>query len=102
MGQVVDSWANTTTIELRNLFDGSDESLNSEETMSYGKLIEGEFERDPPEGNITTFKNDLPANIQKCYFGYFTPTIWQASKSYAFTIDAGHAWMWKQRAHRSP
>jgi hypothetical protein len=29
--------------------------------------------------------------MKKCFFGYSIPALWQASKSYAFISDAGHA-----------
>ncbi|RHZ56572.1 uncharacterized protein CDV56_100433 [Aspergillus thermomutatus] len=91
MGQVVWGWANVTTIALKEIFNGSEHSLQIlGDTMSGGKLIEGAFEQQPPEEDEDTDKNELRANIQKCFFGYSIPALWQVSKTYAFIIDAGH------------
>ncbi|THC88729.1 hypothetical protein EYZ11_011829 [Aspergillus tanneri] len=90
MGQVINGWANVTSLALEELFNGSPESIKIlEDTISNGKLIEdGKFESEPREtGNV---KNELRANIQKCFFGYSIPALWQVSKAYAFIIDAGH------------
>jgi hypothetical protein len=90
MGQVVWGWANVTSIALGEIFNGSEHSLQIlKDTISSGKLIEGAFEQAPPE-NEDTDKNILRANIQKCFFGYSIPSLWQVSKTYAFIIDAGH------------
>jgi hypothetical protein len=91
MGQVIDGWVDITSLALYDLFDGSDESIKIlEEAMSNGRLIDGSFDEDPPTEDNTTQKNDLRANI-KCYFRYSIPALWQASKTYAFIIDAGYA-----------
>jgi hypothetical protein len=93
MGQVIGGWTNITSISLAKLFDGSEESIKIlGETMSNGKLIEGKFEREPPAKDPTiTDKIILRANINKCFFGYSIPALWQVLKTYAFVIDAGHA-----------
>ncbi|KAF7126015.1 hypothetical protein CNMCM5793_002374 [Aspergillus hiratsukae] len=90
MGQVVGGWANVTTMALRELFNGSESALQIlQDTMAGGKLIEGAFEQAPPVQEDTD-KNILRANIQKCFFGYSIPALWQVSKAYSFVIDAGH------------
>lgn len=92
MGQVIDGWANITSLALFDLFDGTDESIKIlEEAISNGRLIDGSFDEKPPKEDNTTPKNDLRANIKKCYFGYSIPALWQASKTTAFIIDAGYA-----------
>ncbi|KAJ5192367.1 hypothetical protein N7449_008509 [Penicillium cf. viridicatum] len=92
MGQVVDGWAKVSSLSLEQLFDGKPKSIKIvEEIMSNGKLVDGKFEREPPEDDGATDIDDLRTNIQKCFFGYSIPALWQASKSYAFIIDAGHA-----------
>jgi hypothetical protein len=93
IGQVIDSWANVSTISLQNLFNGKPESIKIlEQTISNGKLMTGKFANKPPkDDDETTDKNVLRTNIQKCFFGFSIPALWRASKSYAFVIDAGHA-----------
>lgn len=58
--------------------------------MANGRFIDGSFDQDPPEESNSSYKNDLRANIQRCYFGYSIPALWQASKTYAFIIDSGY------------
>ncbi|KAJ6140241.1 hypothetical protein N7471_006727 [Penicillium samsonianum] len=93
MAQVVDGWANVSSLSLEQLFNGKPNSIKVlEEVMSNGKLITGKFEQDPPEKDeTTTDKDELRTNIEKCFFGYSIPALWQASKAYAFIIDTGHA-----------
>ncbi|KAF4228068.1 hypothetical protein CNMCM6805_002454 [Aspergillus fumigatiaffinis] len=83
-------WTPEAQDEFSN-YVGHEHSLQIlKDTMSGGKLIEGAFEQVPPE-NEDTDKNILRANIQKCFFGYSIPSLWQVSKTYAFIIDAGHS-----------
>jgi hypothetical protein len=94
MGQVVAGWVEINSISLKRMFEGTEESIKVlEEIISNGKLIEdGLFEAEPPGLNDnSTYKLDLLKNIQKCFFGYSIPALWQASKAYAFVVDAGHA-----------
>ncbi|KAK5799831.1 hypothetical protein VI817_002043 [Penicillium citrinum] len=93
MGQVVEGWANITSLSLEKLFEGTPDSIKRlEEAMANGKLIEeAKFNEEPEkDDDKTTIKNDLRANIKKCFFGYSIPALWQVSKSYSFIIDAGH------------
>lgn len=95
MGQVVSGWANVTSLTLDKLFDGSPGSLDIiGETIARGALADGR----PDDGKPSTKKRDeasdnnaniLQANIQKAFFGYAIPALWQASSAYAFIIDSG-------------
>ncbi|KGO73174.1 Glycoside hydrolase, superfamily [Penicillium italicum] len=92
MGQVVDGWANVSSLSLEQLFDGKPKSIKTlGEIISNGKLVDGKFEQEPSKDDEATDINDLRTNIQKCFFGYSIPALWQASKAYAFIIDAGYA-----------
>ncbi|KAE8152020.1 chitinase [Aspergillus avenaceus] len=89
MGQVIDGWANVTSQALELVFKGNNESIDIlSNTISGGKLIEGKFERNPPESGDK--KNELKANIAKCFFGYSIPALWQVSKAHTFVIDSGY------------
>ena len=88
MGQTINGWANVTSLALKKLFDGSDDSIDILwNTMSNGKLIEGksEEERPNPDGEA-----ELRANVAKSFFGYSIPALWQVSNTYAFVIDSGY------------
>ncbi|KAJ5759971.1 hypothetical protein N7520_007127 [Penicillium odoratum] len=90
MGQVIGSWANVTTEVLDRMFKGTPEALDLlEDIISNGKLTLGKFEEESPDDD-TVYKNDLRTNIQKCFFGYSIPALWQVSKAYSFIIHAGH------------
>ena len=93
MGTVIDGWANVTSIALDTLFNGTTEGLKIlGDTMANGKLIEGKHDdqRRSDDDLSRTQDSDLRANIQRCFFGYSIPALWQTSKTHAFIIDAGH------------
>ncbi|KAL4879073.1 hypothetical protein BJY04DRAFT_229417 [Aspergillus karnatakaensis] len=89
MGQVINGWANITSLSLEELFSGNDEPLKIlQDSMQNGKLIEGAFAGEPDDsGNA---KNELRANIQKSFYGFSIPALWQASQAYPFILDSGH------------
>ncbi|KAJ5647453.1 hypothetical protein N7490_003825 [Penicillium lividum] len=90
MGQAIGGWANVTTEALDRMFKGTPEALDLlEDIISNGKLTLGKFEGESPDDD-TIYKNDLRTNIQKCFFGYSIPALWQVSKAYSFIIDAGY------------
>lgn len=97
MGQVIDGWANVTSEALKDIFDGSQDSLDALwGAMSDGKLIEGKYssgtdeEEDDDDEVSDNAKNELRANIQKTFYGFAIPAIWRASESYAFILDSGY------------
>ncbi|KAJ4297051.1 hypothetical protein N0V88_003968 [Collariella sp. IMI 366227] len=87
-GNTINGWANTTSLALQKLFDGTDQLLVILwDAMFDGKLIEGKHENAKlAEGDPA---NKLRANIAKTFFGFGIPALWRQSKTYAFVIDAG-------------
>lgn len=100
MGQIVDGWANITSIALKKIFDGTPESLDVLwDAMSEGKLAEGKYGHGTDDGDDNdddkeevseNDKNELRANIQKTFYGFAIPAIWRASETYAFILDSGY------------
>lgn len=95
MGSIITGWANVSTITLRNLFDGSDKSIDTLwDLISDGKLISGSITDDESIAVGSDFPdhmsdNDLRANIEKAVFGFAIPALWGESKAYPFIIDSG-------------
>jgi hypothetical protein len=86
MAQVVTGWKNMTSWILKKNFDGSDGSIKRiDELISKGKSV---LSSDKP-GEKQDY-NSLVASIKKCFFGFTIPTLWRASKSYPYVMDAGH------------
>lgn len=93
MGQVISAWGNVTEIAVKNLFDGSDESIRLLTTLiSDGKFIEGS-NFDLP--NISDLQGPdsmaaLRGRISKAFFAYAIPTIWALSGTHPFIADSGY------------
>jgi hypothetical protein len=87
MGQVINGWANITSIALQTLLGGEtqDELDAIWDLIADGKLIEGSSDIKAPD--IKNLETELRANILKCVFGFTIPAVWRAAGTYAFIID---------------
>jgi hypothetical protein len=87
MGQVINGWANITSIALQTLLGGEtqDELDAIWDLIADGKLIEGSSDIKAPD--IKNLETELRANILKCVFGFTIPAVWRAAGTHAFIID---------------
>ncbi|KAF1835102.1 glycoside hydrolase [Decorospora gaudefroyi] len=72
IGTVISGWAAIASIALRDLFNGTDESID---------ILDGFPD---PMSSISLWEN-----IEKSIFGFAIPALWTVSKAYAFIIDSG-------------
>ncbi|KAK3398714.1 hypothetical protein B0T20DRAFT_411850 [Sordaria brevicollis] len=88
MGQAFIGWANTTSLQLAHLFNGTDKALDTiHDLISDGKLIRGSTGNNAIDATIAA--NELRANVAKSFYAYAIPNLWRVSKTYAFVIDSG-------------
>jgi GH18 family chitinase len=88
IGQVIDGWANITSLAVGRLFNATDESLDIlYNAMSDGKLTEGK--REGPLPDQSNEDNVIRTNLQRTIFGYTIPQAWRVSNHYAFVLDSG-------------
>ncbi|KAF7554695.1 hypothetical protein G7Z17_g2698 [Cylindrodendrum hubeiense] len=88
MGQVINGWANLTAVSLAAIFNGSDSSIDTLwDVISDGKLITGSFSTSA--GTVT--EPDLRANIERTFYAYSIPILWQFSATWAFVMDSGYS-----------
>ncbi|KXH64966.1 glycosylhydrolase family 18-6 [Colletotrichum salicis] len=80
MGQVIDGWANVTSLALKSVFDGTP---RLGQPIADGKLYPKNVSPDPRS-------NELLYNIRKSIFGCAIPAIWHASSAWALVINSGH------------
>lgn len=75
MGQVINVWANVTSISLQDIFNGSDTNvMRLGNMMSGGKLVGSNNKQ-----NLTvsdSAESDLRTNILKTVFGFGIPALW--------------------------
>ncbi|KAH8885958.1 glycoside hydrolase family 18 protein [Thozetella sp. PMI_491] len=82
MGQAVTAWGNISEESLKNLFSGSDESINLLTTMiSNGHLI---------EGSVDGGASFPTADVAKGFFAYAIATVWPLAGTHAFILDSGY------------
>ncbi|TQV98247.1 glycosyl hydrolases family 18 [Cordyceps javanica] len=105
IGQSLYVWDNITAVDLGNLFDGSDESINKlTDLMADGKFIDGYSGADGPlkrdselavrdDSNLGTPSDDEKTSMKdaflKSFYGFAIPAIWKASGHHPFIIDTG-------------
>ena len=81
-----------TELATKNLFDGSDPSIQTLTTLiSNGQLIEGsengnagQAPEDPPDDA------SLQASIMRAFYAFSIPQAWSVSDTKAFVMDAGY------------
>jgi hypothetical protein len=75
MGNVINFWANVTSVSLRDIFDGSDKSITRlGDMMSGGKLVVPNNKQDLTVDE--TAESDLRTNVLKTVFGFGIPALW--------------------------
>ncbi|WEW59000.1 hypothetical protein PRK78_004468 [Emydomyces testavorans] len=90
LGQTIYAWNNITAVALRQLFDGSDSSIEIlTSIISDGKCIDGKSigpHNYPPKdaGDV------LLAIATKSFFAFAIPNIWHVSGTFPFIIDSGY------------
>ncbi|CAG8890307.1 unnamed protein product [Penicillium egyptiacum] len=97
LGQALYVWDNVTRVDLRNLFDGSDKSIERlTELMSEGKFNSGSNVKDGKTGEGTM--GEEPTKLQRqsvedsfvrAFYGFAIPAVWKASGHHPFIIDTG-------------
>jgi hypothetical protein len=87
MGDVIKGWQRVNNDTLFWLFDGGDEAIDTLWTLiSGGKLLGGS-----KTGGVSTTEQDrdLATTIEKTFYGYTIPMLWNVSSAYAFVLDSG-------------
>ncbi|KAF2008965.1 hypothetical protein BU24DRAFT_497543 [Aaosphaeria arxii CBS 175.79] len=89
MGSAVWGWSNATAFALSALFNGGDKNIDLLwDTISGGKLVWGQVDRDKPQFRIMDVV-ELAANILKSTFAIAIPELWKVTKSHVFVVDSG-------------
>lgn len=88
MGQTIQAWSKINADTLHWMFDGTEESNDLLwKLFDDGKLIGG------AQGDGKSSDDDVnvvAGNIQKSFYGFTIPTLWQLSETYAFVLDSGY------------
>ncbi|KAL5043915.1 hypothetical protein BDW71DRAFT_216052 [Aspergillus fruticulosus] len=88
MGDVWRGWKNSTEMASRALFNGSDSTITLlTRMMKDGKLIEGSSAGNEGADEITG--DERKAYIEKSFYAYVIPQVWQRSGQNVFVIDTG-------------
>ncbi|KAJ6445148.1 Lysine--tRNA ligase [Purpureocillium lavendulum] len=85
LGQSLYVWDNITTVDLRDLFDGSDKSIDRLTTIiSGGTFIDGVTDEATHEQ-----KKSVEDSFIRAFYGFAIPAVWKASGHHPFIIDTG-------------
>ncbi|KAF4961834.1 hypothetical protein FSARC_10042, partial [Fusarium sarcochroum] len=88
MGQVIKGWAQVNANTLSWIFNGTEESNSLLwSIISDGKLLGG---RDQDKKSGEEQDEDLQTSIEKSFYGYTIPMLWNLTKTHAFVIDSGY------------
>ncbi|KAL4744337.1 hypothetical protein BDW72DRAFT_212797 [Aspergillus terricola var. indicus] len=88
MGDVWRAWKNSTESASMALFNGSDSTITLlTRMMKDGKLIEGSSAGNEAVEEISF--GDKKAYIEKSFYAYVIPQVWQKSGQNVFVIDTG-------------
>ncbi|KAL4764736.1 uncharacterized protein BDW70DRAFT_156887 [Aspergillus foveolatus] len=86
MGDVWRGWKNSTEMASRALFNGSDSTITLlTKMMKDGKLIEGSTAGNEVEDEISSEERE--AYIEKSFYAYVIPLVWQKSGQRVIVID---------------
>ncbi|KAL2830488.1 hypothetical protein BDW59DRAFT_177834 [Aspergillus cavernicola] len=89
MGNVWRAWKNSTELASRALFNGSDTSNTLlKRMMKDGQWIEGSSGGNTAEVDLT--EPDREYLIEKSFYAYVIPQVWQKSGQNVFVIDTGY------------
>ncbi|CAI7650985.1 unnamed protein product [Penicillium discolor] len=102
MGQSLKAWEYIFTTDLRDLFDGSDKSIERLTTMiADGRLLDGvpedipypkKTKRKDTETEATDAqKKSVEDSFLTTFWAYSIPAVWQASGHHPFIIDTGRS-----------
>lgn len=87
MNQVFDGWSHVNALALRNLFNGSEASIDAlGRAIADGQLIEGRRYKQPDDDKDGPSLRDI---IDRTFYGLGIPELWRASGIHAFIIDSG-------------
>ncbi|KAB8277072.1 hypothetical protein BDV30DRAFT_223672 [Aspergillus minisclerotigenes] len=90
MSKVWHSWQNETERASQYLFGGTEDAISDlTKLIRDGQLIQGSLEGNKPTVKMTA--TDIQALIERAFYGYLIPRIWQSSGTRAFVIDTNHA-----------
>ncbi|EIT73813.1 chitinase [Aspergillus oryzae 100-8] len=90
MSKVWHSWQNETERASQYLFSGTEDAISDlTKLIRDGQLIQGSLEGNKPTVKMTA--TDIQALIERAFYGYLIPRIWQSSGTRAFVIDTNHA-----------
>ncbi|SPJ71095.1 uncharacterized protein FTOL_00823 [Fusarium torulosum] len=88
MGQVIKGWAQVNANTLYWIFNGTEESNSLLwSIISDGKLLGGS-DQDKKSGKEQD--EDLQTSIEKSFYGYTIPMLWNLTETHAFVIDSGY------------
>ncbi|KAG5655689.1 hypothetical protein KAF25_009188, partial [Fusarium avenaceum] len=86
MGSVVKGWRKLNEKTLYWIFNGTDESIDVLwSVISDGKLLEYEGGGESTDGQ----DQDLATTIEKSFYGYTIPMLWNITQKHAFVLDSG-------------
>ncbi|KAJ5114021.1 hypothetical protein N7456_002555 [Penicillium angulare] len=89
MGDVWRAWKNSTEMASKALFNGSDSTTTLlTRMMSEGKLIEGSSEGNDDNEVMSGVEQEYL--IEKTFYAYVIPQVWQKSSQNVFVVDTGH------------
>ncbi|GMG12973.1 unnamed protein product [Aspergillus oryzae] len=90
MTDVWHTWQNETENTSRYLFSGTEDAIRDlSKIIRDGQLIQGSFEGATPPTEMSA--TEIQALIERAFYGYLIPRIWQSSGTKAFVIDTNHA-----------
>ncbi|ERS97228.1 hypothetical protein HMPREF1624_06559 [Sporothrix schenckii ATCC 58251] len=89
LGQVINVWTTGTEAQLESLFSGSNDSITLLTSLvGQGQFLEGSGAS--PQfsvSNATT--TSVAASIMRAFYAFAIPSVWSASGTNAFVLDAG-------------
>ncbi|KAE8340580.1 hypothetical protein BDV24DRAFT_175262 [Aspergillus arachidicola] len=90
MTDVWHTWQNETENTSRYLFSGTEDAIRDlTKIIRDGQLIQGSFEGATPPTEMSA--TEIQALVERAFYGYLIPRIWQSSGTRAFVIDTNHA-----------
>jgi hypothetical protein len=86
MGSVIKGWRKLNEKTLYWIFDGTDEAIEVLwSIISDGKLLEYEGSGESTDSQ----DEDLETTIEKAFYGYTIPMLWNITEKHAFVLDSG-------------